>query len=218
MTSAVDHLKALRDLWMKASSLHAFADATILRAALLAASTAVYLLDDSLGVTRQERIRRGALAALSDHRDHRRHQRALTELTESLGEQSMAAHTSLLAQLREWEARADRVAEQAGATLGQRKNGLIATDCIVLAGQVTSRHETGRTRLLLESGIRSVWQKGSADAHGRSWQTMSRVRSRDDDPRLSASVSEIVTGLQAAALVLNQAWRIWDLRSVQHLP
>ena len=217
MTVAVDHLSVLRELWLKAGVVHAFADATLLRAALLAASTAVYLLDDSPGVTRQERIRRGALTALSDHRDHRRHQQGLAELTKLLGEQSVAAHTSLLEQLQALETHADSVAGEAGANKEQRRKGLVATECIVLAGRVTARHETGQTRLLIESGIRAVWQKGSADAHGRSWQTMIRVRSRDNDPRLSASVSEVVTGLHTAALVLGQAWRIWDLRSVQYL-
>ena len=154
------------------------------------------------------------LAALSDHRDNRRHQQGLTELTEFLGEQSVTLHTSLLEQLEAWEAHADLVAEHAGASKEQRRRGLVATECIVLAGRVTARHETGQTRLLLESGIRSVWQKGSADAHGRSWQTVTRVRSRDSDPQLSADVSEVVTGLHTAALVLGQAWRIWNLRSV----
>ena len=60
MTVAVDHLTVLRELWLKTGVVHAFADATLLRAALLAASTAVYLLDDSPGVSRQDRVRRGA--------------------------------------------------------------------------------------------------------------------------------------------------------------
>ena len=42
--------RAVRDLWLTAGTVHTFAAATRLRAALLAAAIAVYLLDDSPGV------------------------------------------------------------------------------------------------------------------------------------------------------------------------
>jgi hypothetical protein len=42
-------------------------------------------------------------------------------------------------------------------------------------------------------------------------------RNPDDSPLLRADVSELVNGLNAATLVLSEAWRLWDLRRVNHL-
>ena len=53
MSSAADHLGALRALWLDAGHGHALADATLPRAALLGAATSVCLLDDSPGVDRR---------------------------------------------------------------------------------------------------------------------------------------------------------------------
>ncbi len=216
ITSAVDHLKALRDLWMTAGSVHAFADATLLRAALLAAATTVYLLDDSPGIARRDRVKRAALAALSDHRDHLWHQTAMTEMTATLGEKATATHQRLITRLREWASRAEQVAREHGATQKELRNGLVATDCIVRAGHVISRHQPPEQQIWLQSGLRAVWQKGSADAHARTWQTMSR-RNPDGSPLLRADVPELMNGLNAATLVLNEAWRLWDVRRVNHL-
>jgi hypothetical protein len=216
ITSAVDHLKALRDLWMTTGSVHAFADATLLRAALLAAATTLYLLDDSPGVARRDRVRRGALAALSDHRDHLWHQTAMTEMTASLGEEATAAHQGLITRLQEWIARAEQVARDHGATSKEVGRGLVDTACIVQTGRVIGRHESREQQIRLESGLRAVWQKGSADAHSRTWQTMTR-RNADGGPLLRANIPELINGLNAATLVLNEAWRLWDLRTVNHL-
>lgn len=216
ITSAVDHLKALRDLWMTAGSVHAFADATLLRAAVLAAATSVYLLDDSPGIARRDRVKRAALASLSDHRDHLWHQTAMTELTATLGEEATAAHQALIGRLQQWEAHANQVAREHGATQMERRNGLVATDCIVAAGQVISRHQPPEQQIRLQTGLRAVWQKGSADAHARTWQTMTR-RDPDGTPLLRADISELMNGLNAATLVLNEAWRLWDARRVNHL-
>lgn len=65
-------------------------------------------------------------------------------------------------------------------------------------------------------GLRAVWQKGSADAPARTWQTMTR-RDPGDTPMLRADISELMNGLNAATLVLNEAWRLWDARRVNHL-
>lgn len=216
ITSAVDHLKALRDLWMTAGSVHAFADATLLRGALLSAATTVYLLDDSPGIARRDRVKRAALASLSDHRDHLWHQTAMTEMTATLGEEATATHQDLIARLREWAARAEQVAREHGATQKELRSGLVATDCVVQAGHVISGHEQPEQQIRLQSGLRAVWQKGSADAHARTWQTMTR-RDPGGPPLLRADISELMNGLNAATLVLNEAWRLWDARRVNHL-
>jgi hypothetical protein len=216
LTSAVDHLKALRDLWMTAGSVHAFADATLLRAALLSAATTVYLLDDSPGVARRDRVKRGALAAVSDHRDHLRHQSGMTEMTATLGEAATATHQALITRLQEWIARAEHVARDHGATREEIRRGLVDTTSIVQAGRVISRHESREQQIRLESGIRAVWQKGSADAHARTWQTMTR-RNLAGSPLLRADIPELINGLNAATLVLNEAWRLWDQRRINHL-
>jgi hypothetical protein len=212
----VDHLKALRDLWDDASTVHAFAGATLLCGALLAAATPVYLLDDNPGVGRSARVKRGALAALRDHRDHLWHQTAMSELTATLGEEAVAAHQGLIGPLQEWTARAERVAREHGATQKEIRSGLVATECSVQAGRVLSRHQRPEEQIRLESALRAVWQKGSADGHSRTWQTMTR-RNPAGGPVLSADILELVNGLNAATLVLNEGWRLWDLRRVNHL-
>jgi len=215
MVSAVDHLKAVRALWLDAGHVHVFADNTILRAALLNASTAVCLLDDSPGVDRTERIRRAGLAALADHRDHLEHQTAMKEMTATLGATATATHQQLLSKIQSWFDRADQVATDHGATKQQRGRGLTATFCIITAGRVTARGSSPDQRVRLESGIRSVWQRGSADAHGRVWQTRTRWAGHEQ-PGLRADIGELINSIQAVTLVLNEAWRIWDLRSVNH--
>ena len=215
-TSAVHHLKAVRDLWMTAGTVHTFAAATLLRAALLAAAIAVFLLDDSPGVTRRERIKRAALAALTDHRDHLWHQTAMAEMTATLGEDATAAHQDLIANLRHRVAEAEHVGREHGATKKEIGKGLVDTACIVRAGRVLSRHQPPAEQVRLEAGLRAVWQKGSADAHARTWQTTPR-RNPDGGPLLRADIPEVMTGLNAATLVLNEAWRLWELRTVNYL-
>jgi hypothetical protein len=215
-TSAVDHLKAVRDLWMTAGTVHTFAAATLLRAALLAAAIAVYLLDDSPGVTRRERIKRAALAAVTDHRDHLWHQTAMADMTRTLGDDAIAAHQSLIATLQESQTQAEQVARDHGATRDELRRGLVDTACIVQAGRVLSRHQPPAEQLHLEAGLRAAWQKGSADAHARTWQTMLR-RQPDGSPLLRADIPELMTGLNGATLVLSEAWRLWELRGVNHL-
>ncbi|MGK5111659.1 hypothetical protein [Geodermatophilus sp. CPCC 205506] len=215
-TSAVDHLKAVRDLWLTAGTVHTFAAATLLRAALLAAAIAVYLLDDSPGVARGERVKRAALAALTDHRDHLWHQKAMAEMTASLGEDAVAPHESLIERLQQQVDEAHRVAREHGATQDERRRGLVDTTCIVQAGRVLSRHQPPAEQVRLQAGLRAAWQKGSADAHARTWQTTTR-RTPDGGPLLRADMDELMTGLNAATLVLNEAWRLWELRAVNHL-
>jgi hypothetical protein len=43
-------------------------------------------------------------------------------------------------------------------------------------------------------------------------------RHPDGSPLLRADIPELMTGLNGATLVLNEAWRRWDLRGVSHLP
>lgn len=118
-----------------------------------------------------------------------------------------------------WSAAApDRLScdSRAAASHKELCNGLVATDCIVQAGRVISRHQPPEQQIRLESGLRAVWQKGSADAHARTWETMTR-RNPDGSPLLRADISELMNGLNAATLVLNEAWRLWDVRRVNHL-
>jgi hypothetical protein len=216
MTSAVDHLNAIQVLWLRAGQLHAFADHTLIRAALLGAATAAYLLDDSPGVGRRERMKRGALAALSDHHDHLEHQRAMTEMAATLGDAAVATHQGLIQEIELWYQRAKQVAREHGATTKQLDWRLSATTCIVGAAKATSRRLSETDRVRLQSGVRAVWQRGSADAHARTWQTKIR-RGPDLSGPLGPDVAELVQGLQATALVLGDAWRIWDLRRQNHV-
>jgi hypothetical protein len=143
----------------------------------------------------------------------RDHQIAMRELTATLGESAVATYEQLLATVQTWIDKATQVAEAYGATKQEIGRGVTATTCIITAGRVVSKGSSPVERLRLEAGIRSVWQRGSADAHGRTWQARTRALAHEREA-LRVDIGELLNGIQAVTLVLNEAWRVWDLRSL----
>lgn len=223
LLAAVDHLQALRDLWMGTKSLHAFASNTLLRSAILTASTCVYLLDDSPGVTRRERQMRAGLAAVSDFEDALQFHKAASVLADSLGHAAVQASGRGAAALDQRVDMARAAAKANGATAAQVRGGLKAYLCVKTAAQVLGRTSPGTgDRQVITVGLNTIWQQGSADAHGRYWQWQQRSRLKvtphEDSLRMTvaANLDEVVMGLQAAFLVTNECWRLWDLRRLDH--
>lgn len=210
LVASIDHLQALRDLWMASRTLHAFADNTLLRSAVLTASTCVYLLDDAPGVTRQDRCRRAALAAIDEARDELRFHQAIQPMAAGLGAEAVAVGEANIARLVELEEQATAVAKHHGATAKEVRSGLLAHRCVSAAADLLARTSPEEEAPMLAVGVRTLWQQGSADAHGRLWQWGLGDR---EGSSVMASMDEVFNGLQAAFLIVNQAWRLWDLRS-----
>ena len=126
-----------------------------------------------------------------------------------------AAHQELVDRVQGWKERANQVARDYGANSKDRKQGLSATRCIIRASEVVATGSLAADRRNLKSGIRTVWQTGSSDAHARLWPL--HRRSRPGQEMLAADLDGLVNGLMATALVLNEAWRLLDLRRLNHL-
>lgn len=217
LCSGVNHLTALRSLWRTTKRLHVFADPTLLRAALLAASTAVYYLDASPGVDRRERLRRLALGKLADADDRLRAARLSLDLAFALGYDAADELRYRDAVQEEYDDAAS-VAQAFGATRAQRGGPLPANLCVKVAAEVTARKYPPSMRQAVSLAYRLAWQIGSADAHSRLWQVLARLAKTSNPSRapIEPDLDQSLAILHAAADVLNHGWLLWQLRSVNH--
>ncbi|WP_190988811.1 hypothetical protein [Pseudarthrobacter sulfonivorans] len=66
------------------------------------------------------------------------------------------------------------------------------------------------------------WRVASAAAHGRSWPVFVRktekTKTADGELRsFTTSAGELGRSVGAATLMTSEAWRLWDLRRINHL-
>lgn len=217
--TAVDHLDACRALWVINQQLHLSAFNTLLRSALLGAATCVYLLDDSPGVTRDERRRRASLAGLSEWRDSQRFKASLGPMAAALPMYDPLREADATEAAKARERALEARARTYGATKAEIGRGLVATACVTTAAKVLARTSPVDEASIMV-GVSSVWQQGSADAHGRMWQWHTRLavdgRLRAGEQVLEPRHEDAAMGVQAAALITNEALRLWDLRRQRH--
>jgi hypothetical protein len=213
LVSAVDHLAAFRDVWLKAGNSHPYADLTLLRSALLSSAITVHLLDDTPGVNRKERCRRGALAAVLELTDERNFLQRAVGLPNATDPGS--GHAERTSRVDELLASAKEAARKFGATNKELRYGLAATDAVRTAGRVVSRQDSRAQAEELSAGVLTLWSRGSGAAHGRLWPYMYGAEPIDAGIRLS--VDNVMAIFSAAMLVIHQGWRLWDLRRTDHL-
>lgn len=122
LVSAADHLAAFRDVWLTARNSHPYADLTLGRSALLSCAITVHLLDDTPGVSRKERCRRGALAAIAELNDEHNFLQRAVGLPGA--NDTGSGHTERTARVDELLASAREAARGFGATKTELRNGL----------------------------------------------------------------------------------------------
>lgn len=217
LCSGVNHLTALRSLWLTTKRLHVFADPTLLRAALLAASTAVYYLDASAGVDRRERLRRLALGKLADAHDRLTAAKLTVDWAIASGDDAADELRYRDAVQTEYD-NAAGVAKAHGATRAQRGGPLPANLCVKVAAEATASKYPPSMRQAVSIAYRLAWQMGSADAHSRLWQVLARLAQTNDPSRapIEPDLGQSLNILFAAADVLNHGWWLWQLRSRNH--
>ncbi|MCZ2820780.1 hypothetical protein O2V63_10605 [Modestobacter sp. VKM Ac-2977] len=209
-------MSALKVLWLDARRVHALADATLIRTALLSASTALYLLDDAPDADHRERLQRAGLASLTDHKDFDTHLAGIADLVRTLGPEAVAQHQSVLTQLQTWIVKARQVAQDHGASSTKIKSltPLAASTCVRRAADyIAEDAQDPDDAARLRSAIMTTWRTGSAAAHGRMWPLLI-ARRRDDRAFVHTDLEELASGVMATALILSQAWRLWDLRRI----
>ncbi|TNC19778.1 hypothetical protein FHE66_02735 [Georgenia sp. 311] len=209
ITTAMDHLLlAADDLTNADAPLRPSAFFTVTRAALLGASQSVWVLTGN----RTERLNR-ARSVMADER--KLHATFLSDYTKDpvIAKDVSADFLTLI------EATVERLDEDKKRLLKARADGgykgtFESTAMMRAAAQhLAGRDDWQRRALAYE------WRMSSAAAHARMWPF--HVRPTDSTPlpggggeirRLSSSLQEVVQSFGAAVLMLNEAWRLWDLR------
>lgn len=216
LLSAVDHLALMTDLrgedglTMRPTSLY-----TPARAALLGASQAVWVLG---GATRAIRRAR-ALAIAEDERAQ--HRKFLWDYTNdayakaNFSQEIMAEMDDLAARL---------TVEISRIRALQKDYPKIDSDATSMmrdaAEHLTKGGETGDQ--WMRFALAYEWRVASAAAHGRSWPVFVRntekTKTASGELRsFTTTAGELGRAVGAATLMTSEAWRLWDLRRVNHL-
>lgn len=98
--------------------------------------------------------------------------------------------------------------------MGGSKGKLLDTDLIREAAKVVFR---GDDADLLRLALSVEWRLGSGSSHGRLLMNMHRPQeaTQDDDGQtlyFGTSKAKVTQQIATVSLVLNEAWRMWDLR------
>lgn len=198
--AARDHLQAVRvHLEVRPAQLFPFAQATLVRTAMLSAAQAVWVLAPD---ARSDRVARARTLAQHTYEQHLLFLRDLQALTAAphTGNDSVAAHVAL----RLAELRARRAAD------GQ-KSKFEATATIEQAALAT----WGRPELALEAKVE--WRHGSGAAHGLSWALLGQAGTTqagapDADGVAAFEAAGSIEGLSNPYLCAHGLLvRAWDL-------
>lgn len=211
ITTAMDHLLlAADDLTNADAPLRPSAFFTVTRAALLGASQSVWILTGS----RTERLNR-ARSVMADER--KLHAVFLSDYTK---DPALAEDVSAES-LAQAEAMVKRLDKDRKRLLSARAaDGYSGTFTSTAMMREAAEHLAGRDDWQRRA-LAYEWRMSSAAAHARMWPF--HVRPTESTPlpggggeirRLSSSLLEAVQSFGAAVLMLNEAWRLWDLRRI----
>lgn len=183
------------------------ANFTVLRAALVGSSQAIVLLAPS---KRQERVNYGLQIAHEEYRQVFNFRKRLLE------------HPGLVLAGREAADRNDYLTrfaanrDEVADLLKARGVAPRLTDTAMIERAAELSHTDPADAQLLQSSVMMEWALGSGAAHGRLLMTMHRqssFRTEAGDVALFGSTYEqVAMPIVGVFLLLNQAWRVWDLR------
>lgn len=204
LCTAVEHLAAAFDLLRATNTLYPSAYMTLLRTAYMSAVNSYYVLAADSRAERRLRALRMRAHELSDEK------KTYTRLGDARAE-------DLIARVEEQQARLQEVAERLGSSEQVAKMRYNLTDAVDWAAKKLRDDEGGH----LEMAFRSLWNTGSAAAHGQMIYALMRPGQQEvvhQDER--GSVVHLTSSLEhdvgpafvGAFLVANQAFRLYDLR------
>jgi hypothetical protein len=214
LVAAHDHLVAVRD-HVRSRRLYIYADASLLRSALLSAAQAFWILAPEERAERQRRCR-----TLAAH-DYAEHLKYLKDLSRVQAAQSATdtLRPSLAAEAQE------AVAGVAAALTARREAAderarFNATDVIQQACAVAFSEDRVTALKVL-----AQWRHGSAAAHGLDWHVLGKVETSltvVDEERMvlvsRASLDDLVPTFVYAVFLLTQGFALLDLRNTGPTP
>lgn len=215
LIAAHDHLVAVRD-HVRFRKLYLYADATLLRSALLSAAQAVWILAPAERTERQRRCRTLSAHGNAEQLKYFRHLNRVQDVRPSADptppsraaemEKAVVGVAAALAARR----------DAAGARAGFNATGVIKQACLEAAvfpdGSATAKE------------VLSHWRHGSAAAHGLDWHVMEKARTRltvVDEERMvlfsRASLDDLVPTFVYATALMIEGFYCWiSATPVQH--
>lgn len=211
MSVGVEHLDATLRLFneqvTRGGPILPAANFTVLRAALVGSSQALILLAPT---SRQERVNYGLQIAHEEYRQVFNFRKRLLEHPGLVPAAREAAATKDY--LTRFATKRDEVAE----LLTARGVASRLTDTAMIERAAELSHTDPTDADLLKSSVAMEWALGSGAAHGRLLMTMHRQTSFKTEggstALLGSTVEEVAMPIVGVFLMLNNAWRIWDLR------
>lgn len=216
MTAAVDHLALGADLMKDEINLRPTSFFTVTRTALLGASQALWVLSGS----REIRIGRAMQVAEDEYKQHRTYLRDYKD--------DPFVHEQFSAKIR--GRIADDMASLTGlldelgtARIGRPYSGRLDTTRMMreAAGILST---SGTVDDLMRLTLANEWRIASAGAHARQWPFLIRETEKEHLSggrvllRMSSTLKDFGMAYGAAVLMTSEAWRLWDLRRIAHLP
>lgn len=215
MCVSSEHLHFSLEAMRATGTLYPTAYITVARTALVAAVNAVWVLAPR---TRQERRER----ALTLRAEDLRSQITAIGNLPAVDSESEEVQQKLLEQLRERQSGLQATAVALGIERDVENLRLNQTEAI----KWVARSVPDLDDDLLASGVQAIWRSGSAAAHAQYHYGVMRAAKDETVPEQSGSSivrlsgdldKDIGPALAAAAMVLNEAFRLFDLRRVAHL-
>lgn len=185
------------------------ANFTVLRGALVGTSHAVVLLSPT---RREERVNFGLQVAREEYRQVYNFRKRILDHPGLVEATRRAA--SGKDHLSSFEAKRDEVTE----LLKSRGVTHFLTDTEIIERAAELAHTGPRDADLLRSSVTMEWALGSGAAHGRLLMTMHRPSSHrienGNTALMGSTYEDVAQPLIGVFLMLNEAWRQWDLRRV----
>lgn len=215
MCISSEHLDFAIDAMRATSTMYPTAYMTVARTAFVAAVNAVWVLAPP---TRQERRERALRLRADDLRIQVTSFRDM-QIPEGKPEK---ARTALLEQLHDRQANLQRVATALGVQEDVTKIRFNQTRAINWVAQ----HMHGVDDDLLTGATQAIWRSGSAAAHAQyhfgvmrlDRNEVVREESGGSIVRLRGDLdNDVGPAIAAATMTLNEAFRLYDLRSVAHI-
>lgn len=201
--AAVDHQHAIGSLVMKAEALHTYAGATLVRGAIEAASTCIWILEPR---DRKERVLRALRWNFTDLMDRYKFEQEFAGVVRPA--------KNLVGEI------VEPVAARANIKSGDAMTRVTSTAVVAAADRYLSSRGEPLLPLL-------HWRLTSGFAHGRRWSTMAfaerEERDSDVDPdsinvRFSMGVDRLLGLTMASASVIEQAIELYALRAKRARP
>jgi hypothetical protein len=214
MSVGVEHLDAtirLLDQQVEAGGpLLPAANFTLLRAGLVGACQAAVVL---LPKTREERIIHGLQLA------HEEYRQVVKFREHILSHRGLVREARLNAERSDFLSRYKGLRDTTKAMLVERGASMLTDTAMTeRAGQLV--HESGADAALLQMGVETSWRLGSGAAHGRLLMGMHQPGGHvieEQTALLGASFDVIVQQIASVSLILNESWRVWDIRRQRHI-